>query len=78
MEQEPFEVIFQNGLPGESERASEHIPLPHLSFRPCEEQRDVGAVLSGENGHGLLSVLNVEPINLTKKKKIALGLYLCR
>lgn len=57
---------FPEGAP---RRESERIPLPHLSFRPCEEQRDVGAVLSGENGHGLFSVLNVKPINLTKKKK---------
>lgn len=49
---------------GESGR----VPLPHLTFRPGEEQRDVGAVLSGEDGHGLLPVLDVEPINLAKTK----------
>lgn len=63
MEQERFEVIFPNGLP-----ESGRVPLPHLTFRPGEEQRDVGAVLSGEDGHGLLPVLDVEPINLAKTK----------
>lgn len=45
----------------------QRIPLPHLGFRPREEQRDVGAVLSGEDGHGLLPVLNVQTVNLAGK-----------
>ena len=45
------------------------IPMPashsHLDLGPSQEQGDVGAVLSGEDGHGLLSALDVHTVDLT-------------
>ena len=40
------------------------IHFPHLYLGSGEEQGDVGAVLSGENSHRLLSVLDVHSIYL--------------
>lgn len=41
---------------------------PDLCLRSCQEQGDVGAVLPGQDGHGFLSVLDVESIDLEKWK----------
>lgn len=42
---------------------------PDLCLRSCQEQGDVGAVLPGQDGHGFLSVLDVESIDLEKWKR---------
>lgn len=40
----------------------------HLCIRPGQQQREVDAVLSGQNGHRFLSVLNVHAIDLEGMK----------
>lgn len=46
-----------------------HIQFPHLYLGPCEEQGDISAVLSGEDSHRLLSVLDVHSIYLTRERE---------
>lgn len=38
--------------------------LPALAVGPCQQQGDVGLLLAGQEGHGLLPVLHLHPINL--------------
>lgn len=45
------------------------IQFPHLYLGPCEEQGDISAVLSGEDSHRLLSVLDVHSIYLTRERE---------
>lgn len=40
--------------------------VSHLYLGPSEEERDVIAVLSGENGHCFLPVLDVHTVDLSE------------
>lgn len=46
-----------------------HIQFAHLDLGPCKEQGDISAVLSGENSHCLLSVLDVHTIYLSEEEE---------
>lgn len=44
----------------------------YLYVGPGQQQGEVDAVLSGQNGHGFLPVLNIHAVNLEEKRGVIL------
>lgn len=60
-------LTLKRGSTGSASRQVRSGRLAHLHIGPSQQQGEVDAVLSGQDGHGLVAVLNIHAVDLGGK-----------